>query len=198
MKWHHWRIIILSAPYPLKNEMETVIHLLGMNENIIFHFRRKNTYPQDKELISYLSDCYPDRIVLHQTYEWAEQYPIKGIHLPQKEYCHYEKWDKKYRIISTSFHTLDEIQNNNFAFEYVFLSPVFESISKKDYMPVITQKEIKNFLSEYKKIPIIALGGCMPKHIPFLQELGFMGVAFLGAIWEHDTQSFIAQLQTYL
>lgn len=194
----NFKVLIFSAPSAVQNEMNIFTQMLNLNNNILLHFRRKIEHSQDEYVIEYLSHLYPQRIVLHQNYQWAEQYPVKGIHLPQKEYAHYEKWHKKYRIISTSFHTLDEIQNNIFDFEYVFLSPIFQSISKKDYKPVITQKEIKNFLSEYKKIPIIALGGCMPKHIPFLQELGFMGVAFLGAVWEYDTQYFIEQLQTYL
>lgn len=91
--------------------------------------------------------------------------------------------------ISTSFHSWKEIETNQFVFDYVFISPVFNSISKKGYNTAIDLsaiRQVKQIISfENKKTPsIIALGGVDANNIGLLQQNGFDGAAVLGAIWE--------------
>lgn len=195
---HSFRILILSSPVYLQNEAEHIAHILNMRADIIFHFRRKSCFVQNEDTIKQLSENFRERIVLHQNYEWAKKYTLKGIHLPQAEYIHYDRWNTEYPVISSSFHTLEEIQKSANTLEYVFLSPVFPSISKKNYMPAITHQEIQLFLKHYTQTPVIALGGCQPEYIPYVQDLGFQGIAFLGAVWEEGVFSFMKKLQNHL
>jgi thiamine-phosphate pyrophosphorylase len=69
----------------------------------------------------------------------------------------------------------------------VFLSPVFPSISKPGYHPAIDSKIIAARLSRRthheRKTAVIALGGITLANVIRCAELGFDGVAILGALW---------------
>ena len=78
-----------------------------------------------------------------------------------------------------SFNELNE------SWEYAFISPVFQSISKKGY------GENSNILNDIKrrnnsKVKLIALGGINENNIQEVFDSEVDGVALLGAIWEND------------
>jgi thiamine-phosphate pyrophosphorylase len=70
-------------------------------------------------------------------------------------------------------------------YEYAFLSPVFDSISKADYRGKYDLRELKVILRK-KEEKIIALGGVDEDKIDALKDAGFAGIALLGAIWQSD------------
>lgn len=87
------------------------------------------------------------------------------------------------------FHSLEELKIHNKQFEYAFLSPIFNSISKKGYKSKFNLQELKNssfFRREAKEKAIIALGGIDENNIAICRELGFAGVAVCGALWQHN------------
>lgn len=81
------------------------------------------------------------------------------------------------------FHSLEELQNHKAKFEYAFLSPIFDSISKEGYKSNFDLQEVKEKIKDKK---IIALGGIDESKIETCLELGFAGVAFCGAIWKSE------------
>ena len=81
------------------------------------------------------------------------------------------------------FHSLDELHFCRKEYEYAFLSPIFDSISKKNYKSKFDLNEVKQVV-EGKNI--IALGGIDEDKIETCRELGFAGVAVLGAIWNSE------------
>ena len=90
--------------------------------------------------------------------------------------------------ISRSLHTLDELKEIKEPLDYCFFGPVFESISKKGYVPKVSLPELGAVLYNFKKSkskkPLVyALGGVRRRKIPELFNLGFDGVALLGSIW---------------
>jgi thiamine-phosphate pyrophosphorylase len=81
------------------------------------------------------------------------------------------------------FHSLKELEECKEEFDYAFLSPIFDSISKKNYKAAFNEQELNYFLHNNKGKKIIALGGIDEQTIPKAMELGFAGVAVLGALW---------------
>ena len=74
-----------------------------------------------------------------------------------------------------------------------FLSPIFNSISKRGYHSKFNLQELSIFLKKYNSSLIsknlgvaIALGGIDEEKIEIVRELGFSGVGVLGAIWESN------------
>ena len=78
-----------------------------------------------------------------------------------------------------SFHSKEEIEACNADFEYVLLSPVFGSISKKGY-------EGKGFDVTDLDTTVIGMGGINVDTIQQTFDLGFKGVGVLGGIWNTD------------
>jgi thiamine-phosphate pyrophosphorylase len=120
----------------------------------------------------------------------AESFKIKGVHLPEKKRKSSRTIAllkrKKTEIISASFHGFKDLNRSRKKYEYVFLSPVFDSISKKGYKKNIPAKEIETKL-RYLKQNVIALGGITDKNIIFVKDAGFIGVATIGYIWSNKT-----------
>ena len=68
--------------------------------------------------------------------------------------------------------------------DYVFLSPVFDSISKLNYHANYTPEEIrKAHKAGIIDKKVIALGGIDTDNIRQVKNYGFGGAAILGALW---------------
>lgn len=122
-------------------------------------------------------------MVLHQDHLLAEIFPVKGIHLKEnfrskeKELTKYvQKYKSKGFTVSSSFHERANLKNETSHFDYVFLSPVFNSVSKKQY-------EGRAFNVEKLPQKVIALGGIQANRIAKTKEMGYAGVAVFGAVW---------------
>ena len=68
--------------------------------------------------------------------------------------------------------------------DYVFLSPIFDSISKVGYHAAFAP-DLLNRAAEEKIIDrkVIALGGINAENIELVKQWNFGGVALLGDIW---------------
>mgnify|MGYP002427885852 FL=1 len=72
--------------------------------------------------------------------------------------------------------------------DYLFLSPIYDSISKTGYRAGYAPDELREaFVQGIINPRIAALGGIRPEHLPALQEYGFGGAALLGYIWQSAT-----------
>jgi len=82
------------------------------------------------------------------------------------------------------FHSLKELEEHKEKYEYAFLSPIFDSISKIGYKSKFDLKELKEKIANKN---IIALGGIDEDKIETCRTIGFAGVAVLGAIWNDNS-----------
>lgn len=87
-----------------------------------------------------------------------------------------------------TFSKLSSISESKKKFEYVFLSPIYDSISKIGHSGNFGNRSLKKFV-QLSKSPVIALGGVEPDKFEECKELGFDGVAILGFVWNHETLS---------
>ena len=87
--------------------------------------------------------------------------------------------------ISRSCHSLEEVAKYKAACDYVFLSPIYDSISKEGYSSAYTtgslQKVRQAGIIDAK---VMALGGVTTAHFPEISSLGFGGAVLLGDIWK--------------
>ncbi|MCT4581802.1 MAG: thiamine phosphate synthase [Flavobacteriales bacterium] len=180
------QIVIFSAPDNFKGELEIVKQLLI--HNVIFHLRKPGISYEN--LVTYLSEIpsvFHSKIVIHQHIEVLEKFQLKGFHCTRKFLGQHgknvQKIRKKYSgySFSKSCHTLEELDAIN-GYHYVFLSPVFDSISKAHYSSNYSLDAINSVLKN-KVTPVIALGGINHKNILQLLKSNFSGIAVLGYIW---------------
>jgi len=78
---------------------------------------------------------------------------------------------------------MNEINKLPFTVEYAFLSPIFDSISKKGYISNFDLVDVKEGLKS-SNINVVALGGVTVGHEEVLKNTGFCGMARLGDFWK--------------
>jgi thiamine-phosphate pyrophosphorylase len=88
--------------------------------------------------------------------------------------------------VSTSFNSISDLEKFDDLYDYVFLSPIFDSISKKDYQSGFKEFRLTSAVqsSNYK---IVALGGLNNENVHKVFKMGFWGSAFLGIIWSNES-----------
>ena len=190
-------LIVISNPTDLDNESDILNTLFSKGLQTL-HLRKTGGKREDYEKL--LKDISPEnkkKVVLHQYHELATKYNIKGLHLKED---HRKKLNlqelkslkremkNKNLTFSTSFHSIEDIDCHDGLFDYVFLSPVFESISKPGHV----SETLFKIDSKKNETKIIALGGVQSNNIEKVKELGFDGIAVLGAVWQ-NTQTAEAQ-----
>ncbi len=187
-------IIVLTSEKPLSNEAMQINDLFAHGLKIL-HLR-KPTFTIDgyRALLDQIDAKYYNRIMIHQFTELTNEYRLRGIHLQEQA-----RWDLEDAIdvtikiyqdkgfaVSSSFHSKEAIMDCKADFEYVLLSPVFESISKKGYTG-------KGFDVNDLDVTVIGMGGINESTLAETYALGFKGVGILGGVWntEEPIQNFI-------
>lgn len=186
MRFH---LIVISSPVTTEREID---HVLKLFENGLRFFHLRKPGMTEEMLRAYLRQIpqkYHSRIVIHSHYRLIHEFKLKGIHLT--ETSRREKSTQQFiarhqpRHISASFHAMKDIKNAKRKYTYVFLSPVFDSISKKNYTSGFDLLSLKKALKAVKeKQMVIALGGIDSSTITKVKEADFKGAAMLGNIWE--------------
>ena len=121
------------------------------------------------------------RVVLHDCFELAAAYGVGGVHLNRRNPIPPAGWTGR---ISASCHSLDEVERRKAeGLDYVWLSPVFNSISKPGYGAAFTPQELdaaaaQGIIDER----VMALGGVEPASAPLLRRWHFGGGVMLGAV----------------
>ena len=72
-------------------------------------------------------------------------------------------------------------------YEYVFLSPIYDSICKQGYTSRFTTAELQEaHKTGAINSKVIALGGMTASRICEIKDIGFGGAAFLGYLFESE------------
>ncbi len=192
------KIILITHPEYLDDE-HSFINQMFEKGLCLLHLRKPEYDRED--LSGYLDDIRPEfhsRIVIHSCYDMVHDYNLKGIHITGVNMGEKRDIISRFRkrediSISISYHALEDLDDSNTGIDYIFLSPVFDSISKKDYKARFNHAELARALKR-SNAGVIALGGCSKDNIRKIKELGFSGAAVLGAVWNsHDpVGSFLA------
>lgn len=186
------KLILLSTPYFFVEEHQILTALFDEGLEVL-HLRKPDTEPVYSErLLTLLPEDYRKRIVVHDHFYLKNEYDLRGIHLNHRN----PDLPPRYKgHISCSCHTAQEISAHKRACTYVFLSPIFQCISKPDYPSHFTLETLKE-LQRTRIIDrkVMALGGVSLDNLPILRELGFGGAVVLGDIWNrfniHTTVDF--------
>ncbi|MBQ8888400.1 MAG: thiamine phosphate synthase [Bacteroidaceae bacterium] len=175
------KLILITSPTYFVEEDKIITALFEEGLDIL-HLRKPNTAPMFAErLLTLIPEQYHKRIVVHGHFYLKEEYRLKGIHLSSRN----PHAPEAYRgHVSYSCHSLEEIKECKRNFDYVFMSPVFDSISKQNYHSAYTPEDIrKAHKAGIIDKKVIALGGIDTDNIIEVKDYGFGGAAILGALW---------------
>lgn len=176
------KLILITPPTYFVEENKIITDLFEEGLDIL-HLRKPETAPMFAErLLTLIPEHYHKRIVVHGHFYLKEEYRLKGIHLNSRN----PNLPDGYKgHISCSCHSLEEVKSRKKQCDYVFLSPVFDSISKKNYHANYTPEEIrKAHKAGIIDKKVIALGGIDIDNITEVKNYGFGGAAIMGALWD--------------
>ncbi len=175
------KLILLTPPdfFVEEDKILTALFEEGLD---ILHLRKPDTEPVYSErLLTLLPESHHGQIVVHDHFYLKEEFNLKGIHLNERN----PKAPQNYKgHLSKSFHNLDELKAEKKNFNYAFLSPIFDSISKSNYtaafdMEVLEQASAKGIIDKR----VMALGGITSENMEVIKDLGFGGAVVLGDLW---------------
>jgi thiamine-phosphate pyrophosphorylase len=194
-------LIVISSPHKKEGEVADVIRMFDAGLQG-FHLRKPNFSRKElKDFIEQIPAKHRSKIILHTNHSYALKYKLGGIHISKK---HRKKtfalWLKvlRYRfsipnlIVTRTCHKLGDLLNDNKRYSYVFLSPVFDSISVNSLSAGFSKRGLKNTIIQSKQ-KVYAMGGVEPGTFATIAEIGFHGAALLGYIW-HDSEN---RLESY-
>ena len=177
-------LIIITPPHALPDE-ECIVNKLFESGLHLLHLRKPGA---DRErYIRGIRPRFRERVILHDHFELAEEYGLRGIHLKYNEARTFTGRNR-FAHVSASCHSFEEIDALPFEPNYVFLSPVFDSISKPGYPSVFAPEYLKENLQK-RRVPVIALGGITAEKVAECRKMGFRGVALLGHVWEQPSEA---------
>lgn len=176
------RIIAITTPKVTDDDPFIIGTLLANGVDIVHLRKPDSNVNESRQLLAKLTPEQRAKIVVHDYPELYAEFSLLGIHLSSRV----TTLPVGYRGLRTrSCHSFDELVRYKGECDYLFLSPIFDSISKVGYESAFSPEELMRasragIIDER----VVALGGVTTDKIPYLRSLGFGGVAMLGAIYD--------------
>ena len=208
---------MISAPDFLPGEAEAVTALLEAGAWRV-HVRKPAAGSDSiARLLEHIPAALYSRISLHDHHELAARFGVGGVHLNSRNPSVPDGFGG---MVSRSCHSIAELSQYSSVCDYMFLSPIFDSISKSGYVSRFSLEEIRRRIVAGSDVAtarmdvmssdgncrpvdwerVFALGGVCPDNIRLLEETGFGGAAVLGYLWEpfrqdHDIAALSARFR---
>ena len=178
------KIIAITSP-KVTDADEYIIKGLVKRGIDVVHFRKPDSGIEEcRSLLLKLTSGERSKIVVHDYPSLYEEFSLLGIHVNKNVTSLPEGYSG---LKTRSCHSFEEVEMYKDDYDYLFLSPIFNSISKQGYMSSFSDAELlqasKEGIIDRK---VIALGGVTFDKIPYLKDLNFGGVAMIGAIYNTD------------
>lgn len=172
--------IAVTPPDFHDGEAAFISRLLAGGVDVV-HLRKPGSAESEcAGLLEALSEDERARVVVHDHFDLAARYGLMGIHLNSRNPSVPEGFHGQ---LSRSCHSMEEVRRFKPECGYVFLSPVFDSISKQGYSSAFSEEDLhRAAASGIIDSRVVALGGVTPERLPYLRSLGFGGAAMLGCV----------------
>lgn len=175
MKW-----IVITSPDFYAGEASFLSLLLQCGVDLI-HLRKPNADEMScARLLEKLSAEERHQVVVHQHFQQAAYFGLHGIHLNRRNPTPLAGYAGN---VSRSCHSIEEVEMWKEECNYVFLSPIFNSISKQGYYAAFSSNSLDN-AAERGIIDgkVCALGGITTAQLPLLCRWHFGGAVMLGSV----------------
>jgi thiamine-phosphate pyrophosphorylase len=189
------KLIVISSSKLIENEAAIITQLfeLGLPS---FHLR--NHKISTRKMAAYIDEIpkqYHHKIVLHSHFNLGLRYNLQGIHLTKS---HKVKKLQTWLIlkllrfknpnltISTSYTAVSQVydysRRTKKRYNYVFLSPIFDTFSNK-FQSGFTENQLREMMLKCK-VSVIARGGIDEQTVLKAKDIGFEGVALYSVLWK--------------
>lgn len=181
-----WRLIGITLPQyeDSKVEKQRIISLLESKKIEYFHIRKPDfSFEQMSDWLKDLPLEIRKRLCLHDCIELAKEFQIGGVHLNKRN--NYTAPFAFEGRISRSCHSIEEVGRWKPKCDYLFLSPIYNSISKEGYEAKFSKEELRKAVKQgVIDEKVFALSGVEPSKFSELKEIGFSAAAIMGFLWK--------------
>ena len=175
------KLIVVTAPTFFVEEDKIITALFEEGLDIL-HLRKPETPAMYSErLLTLIPQKYHKRIITHEHFYLQEEFSLMGIHLNTRN----PKEPHDYSgHISCTCHSLDEVRNKKHFYDYLFLSPIYNCITKSGVTSGFTAEELRQAgKSKVIDSRVMALGGITSDNILEIKDYGFGGAVIMGDLW---------------
>lgn len=190
-------LTIITLPYFFEDEAERITAKFQSGLRRLHLRKPDSTETEMRALLDTIPQVYHPRIVLHDHFSLTNDYNIGGVHLNSRNDTMPIGWNGS---VSISCHSIEELETRkkdgchdskgyHRHFDYLSLSPIFDSVSKKNYHAVFSDQalEMARTCGIIDK-RVFALGGVTRKHLNTIKQMGFGGAMMLGDAWQDVTR----------
>lgn len=171
------KLIAITTPEFRSGEVREICRLLDQGWWRVHIRKPQATEQQMRAFLKEIPGEYYLRLSLHDYFPLAEEFGLGGVHPNGRNPSVPANWGG---LVSRSCHSLEEIEKFK-TLDYLFLSPVFDSISKRGYRSRFSTEDMRRALVISKRV--FPLGGVSRGRLPLLKAIGFTGAALLGGAW---------------
>ena len=183
-------VIVITKPEMFPGEAD-MVNTLFANGIQRLHLRKPGASEQEMaEWIGRIDLPFRQRIIVHDHHRLLRTMGLGGIHLNARNpeapaWFSAERQKRRSVTLSRSCHSLEEIAQWKGVCDYLFLSPIFDSISKGGYTSAFTRETLLQAYHDglFSK-PVYALGGVSADNIRSIYDYGFAGAAVIGSLWQ--------------
>lgn len=188
--------IVVTLPSFFDGEAETITMMFQSGLQRLHLRKPGSSIAECRSLLCDIPQCYHCRIVLHDHYELADEFALGGVHLNSRNTSPL-RLPHNGQTVSVSCHSIEELaarkrdgyfcrDGKHGSFDYLSLSPIFDSISKEGYLAAFTPEQLLQAKSEgIIDSKVVALGGISADNVCLTERYGFGGVMVLGDAWRH-------------
>ena len=175
------KLIVVTAPtfFVEEDQILTALFEEGLD---ILHIRKPETPAMYSErLLTLIPQKYHHRIVTHEHFYLQEEFGLMGIHLNSRNPSEPHDYSGH---VSCTCHSIQELQSKKHFYDYIFLSPIYDFITKAGVSGAFTPEELRQARrSKLIDSNVMALGGVTLDNIHEVKDYGFGGAVIMGDLW---------------
>ncbi len=193
------KLVVFTSQNKFHSEIPIIEQMFELGLDTL-HLRKPKFSTKDiEEYLRLLPSKYHTKVILHTHHKLAKKFKLKGIHIGRSHRKKKYKSARKFFFlklrhptwkITRSCHKVASLLEKPHRYSYVFLAPMYDSISKNSHSGSFSKRSIKNTIQE-NNLKVIALGGVDEFKFKELKELGFSGAALLGSLWSNNENPII-------
>lgn len=175
-------LIGISRPDFFAGEADAINALFDAGLPLL-HLRKPGGSEADvAKIVERVRPEFRARLTLHYLPNLAASLGLGGYHLSNGHPPAPAGWGGR---LSASCHSLEEVRRaKGRGLDYVFLSPIFDSVSKSGYKSAFSAETLARAAAEgVVDSRVVALGGIRPSNLRRVEAMGFGGAAVLGSLW---------------
>jgi thiamine-phosphate pyrophosphorylase len=178
------RIIVITAPGAIGGETETCVELLKAGLHRL-HIRKPfHSKSETRCFIEKIPPEWREKLVIHRHPDLMQEMKLGGCHFPYRDCI--TVMDNRPASSSCSVHGWTEAQAVIHCCSYVFISPVFNSISKQGYA---ANSSLLNIPPQLQGLNIFALGGVNETNARKAMDMGYRGIVLMGYLWQEPSMA---------